>query len=47
MLEMLKSKGIICFFIFIIAMGIISSNSLSSMQNNNIGNESFNNEIMK
>lgn len=33
MLEMLKSKGIICFFIFVIAIGLLSSNSLNSMTN--------------
>lgn len=33
MSEVLKSKGIICFFIFIIFIGIVSSNSLNSMKN--------------
>ncbi len=33
MSEVLKSKGIICFFVFIIFIGIVSSNSLNSMKN--------------
>lgn len=48
MIEILKSKGIICFFIFIIAIGVLSSNSLSSMANdNNIDNVIVMNETIK
>lgn len=32
MSEILKSRGIICFFIFIILIGLISSNNLNSMK---------------
>lgn len=32
MMDILKSKGIICFFLFIIVMGVLSSNSLNSME---------------
>ncbi len=35
MMEILKSKGIICFFLFIIVMGVLSSNSLNSMESDN------------
>ncbi len=39
MMDILRSKGIICFFIFIIVMGVISSNSLNYVEgNNNIDN---------
>lgn len=33
MKEILKSKGIIAFFIFVIAMAVISSNSLNAQKN--------------
>ena len=33
MSEILKSKGIICFFVFVIIMGVLSSNTLNSMKN--------------
>ncbi len=36
MMDILRSKGIICFFLFIVVMGIISSNSLNSMNDNNM-----------
>ena len=47
MVEILKSRGIICFFIFIIVIGMLSSSSLSSMRNNSLGNESLMDEIIK
>ncbi len=48
MIEILKSKGIICFFIFIIAIGVLSSNSFNSMaSDNNIDNVIAMNEIIK
>lgn len=34
MVDILKSKGIICFFLFIIVMGVLSSNSLNYMNDN-------------
>lgn len=34
MMDILRSKGIICFFLFIIVMGVLSSNSLNSMNDN-------------
>ena len=34
MREIIMSKGIICFFVFIIAIGFISTNSINSMNNN-------------
>ncbi|MCI8777565.1 MAG: hypothetical protein HFI86_03725 [Bacilli bacterium] len=34
MIDILKSKGIICFFLFIIVMGVLSSNSLNYMNDN-------------
>lgn len=48
MVEILKSKGIICFFIFIIAIGMLSSNSLDSMSSDNtINNVIVMNETIK
>lgn len=38
MSEILKSKGIICFFVFIILMGLLSSNSLNSMKEEDVLN---------
>lgn len=48
MVEILKSKGIICFFLFIIAIGMLTSNSLNSMSSDNtIDNVILMNETIK
>lgn len=48
MVEILKSKGIICFFIFVIVIGVLSSNSLNSMtSDNSIDNVIVMNETIK
>lgn len=44
MKEILKSKGILAFFIFIVLMGIISSNSINEQKN--VSAEDTNNKII-
>lgn len=44
MKEILKSKGILAFFIFIIAIGFISSNSINNQKN--VSAENTNSQII-
>lgn len=44
MKQILKSKGILAFFIFIIAIGFISSNSINNQKN--VSAENTNNKII-
>lgn len=44
MKQILKSKGILAFFIFIIAMAVITSNSINAQKN--VSGTSTNNQII-
>ena len=46
--EILKSKGIISFFVFVVIMGLVSANNINSMKNSeNIDNIVVMNDITK